>query len=171
MPAGSTYTPIATTTISGSSTTQVDFTSFSGYTDLVIISNARNSTSGGTDYFMRFNSDTATNYSYTQMIGNGSSAASDRASNATRFNIGYVGGTTGTAPTLCRINIFNYANATTNKTITYNWNSEGADAKYVLQGVGLWRKTPEAITTISLFTTSGNIQAGSTFTLYGIAAA
>ncbi len=166
-----TYEPLASTTVSGTSTTQIDFTSFSGYTDLVIISNARNSTSGGTDYFMRFNSDTSSNYSYTQIIGNGSSAASDLASSAARFNIGYVAGTSGTAGTLCRINIFNYANTTTNKSITYNWNSEGADAKYILHGVGLWRKAPEAITTISIFTTTGNIQAGSIFTLYGIKAA
>jgi hypothetical protein len=36
MAAGSTYTPIATTTLS-SSQAEVTFTSFSGYTDLVLI--------------------------------------------------------------------------------------------------------------------------------------
>jgi hypothetical protein len=168
--ATNTYVALDKATVSGSSTTTVTFTVPSGYTDLFIVTSARNSTSGGTDYFMRFNSDTASNYSYTQMIGNGSSAASDRAGSASQFNIGYVAGTSGTAPTICRINIQNYSNATTYKTILYNWNSQGADAKYVLQGVGLWRKTPEAITSISIYTTSGNIEAGSTFSLYGIAA-
>jgi hypothetical protein len=166
--ATNTYVALDKATVSGSSTTTVTFTVPSGYTDLFIVTSARNSTSGGTDYYMRFNSDTASNYSYTQMIGNGSSAASDRASSASQFNIGYVAGTSGTAPTICRINIQNYSNATTNKAILYNWNSEGADAKYVLQGVGLWRKTPEAITSVSIYTTSGNIVAGSTFSLYGI---
>jgi hypothetical protein len=168
--ATNTYVALDKATVSGSSTTTVTFTVPSGYTDLFIVTSARNSTSGGTDYYMRFNSDTASNYSYTQMIGNGSSPASDRASSASQFNIGYVAGTSGTAPTICRINVQNYSNATTNKTILYNWNSEGADAKYVLQGVGLWRKTPEAITSISIYTTSGNIVAGSTFSLYGIQA-
>ena len=139
--ATNTYVALDKATVSGSSTTTVTFTVPSGYTDLFIVTSARNSTSGGTDYFMRFNSDTASNYSYTQMIGNGSSAASDRAGSASQFNIGYVAGTSGTAPTICRINIQNYSNTNTYKTILYNWNSQGADAKYVLQGVGVWRKT------------------------------
>lgn len=166
-----TYVALDKATVSGTSTTTVTFTVPSGYTDLFIVTSARNSTSGGTDYFMRFNSDTASNYSYVQMIGNGSTAASDKAGSASQFNIGYVAGTSGTAPTICRINIQNYLNTTTNKTILYNWNSQGADAKYVLQGVGLWRKAPEAITSISIYTTTGNIVAGSTFSLYGISSA
>lgn len=168
--ATNTHVALDKATVSGSSTTTVTFTVPSGYTDLFIVTSARNSTSGGTDYFMRFNSDTASNYSYTQMIGNGSSAASDRAGSASQFNIGYVAGTSGTAPTICRINIQNYSNTNTYKTILYNWNSQGADAKYVLQGVGVWRKTPEAITSVSIYTTSGNMVEGSTFSLYGIAA-
>jgi hypothetical protein len=168
--ATNTYVALDKVTVSGSSTTTVTFTVPSGYTDLFFVTSARNSTSGGTDYYMRFNSDTASNYSYTQMIGNGSSAASDRVSSASQFNIGYVAGTSGTAPTICRINIQNYSNTSTYKTILYNWNSQGADSKYVLQGVGVWRKTPEAITSVSIYTTSGNMVEGSTFSLYGIKA-
>jgi hypothetical protein len=40
MPAGSTYTPIATTTL-GSAQADVTFNSFSGYTDLVLVANVQ----------------------------------------------------------------------------------------------------------------------------------
>jgi len=60
MPA--TYEPIASTKVTGSSTTQIDFTSIPAtYTDLVISLNIVNGTSLNALY-MRFNNDTGANY-------------------------------------------------------------------------------------------------------------
>jgi len=76
MAAGNTYTPIATQTLS-TSAASVTFSSISGaYTDLVLIINAASSAQKDID--IRFNSDTAGNYSNTWMAGNGSSTHSGR---------------------------------------------------------------------------------------------
>jgi hypothetical protein len=66
-----TYTPIATTTL-GTAAASVTFSSISGsYTDLVLIIAGVQSVADVP--YIQFNSDTATNYSRTQLSGDGSS--------------------------------------------------------------------------------------------------
>ena len=164
-----TYEPIATTTL-GSNQTSVTISSIPAtYTDLVLIINAKNDTLTNTE--IRFNGDSASNYSNTALSGDGSSASSSRESNNTSIsidNVAYM--TTGDFSYSNIIQIFNYANTTTFKTLLARANSaaNGVDAI-----VGLWRKTPEAITSLTILTTTGtrNFITGSTFTLYGIKAA
>jgi len=173
MAAGLTYTPIATTTVSGGSTTNIDFSSISGsYTDLLIVGNF-GTDSTNTYFKMQFNSDTTnSNYSGTYLRGTGSAAdtgiysggsATYWASAGTKLPYNAVAGN-------IIINVQNYSNSTTYKTVLqrYNWtDTNGAAAA----NVGLWRNTA-AITAIRLTTTAGsNFYTGSTFTLYGIAAA
>ena len=70
MPAGSTYTPLSTTTL-GSAQATVTFSSISGsYTDLVLVMNTIGTSAGG-DVQVQFNSDTASNYSCTILYGTG----------------------------------------------------------------------------------------------------
>ena len=163
----STYTPIATTTL-GSAGTTVDFTSISGtYTDLVIViqlkGNAVNTTSG-----LRFNSDTASNYSATAISGDSSGAFSWRNTSTTRINMENTGASFNNVWGQYNISIQNYANATTYKSVLIRSGAATGETNAI---VGLWRKTPEAITSINLYATSGSWAAGSTFTLYGIKAA
>ncbi len=165
MPAGSTYTPIATTTL-GSATNSVSFSSIAGtYTDLVLIINSSLSTGGGNPR-LQLNGVTGTSYSQTWVSGNGTSASSGRFSN---FNHVYFGQGSGTANTQSNtvIHFMNYSNTTTNKTflLRYNDTTEG-----VFQNVGLFRST-SAIDSIQITTQAGNFNSGSTFTLYGIASA
>lgn len=164
MPAGSTYTPIATTTLTGSSNT-LTFTSIAGtYTDLIIAS-AASMPSTDDAFLVQFNSDTGTNYSTTFLYGNGSAAVSGRASSATSTIQGRAGNATfGTS----YIQFQNYSNTTTYKTVL----SRGGSASgLVVAYVGLWRSTA-AITSIKLTSESGNnFSNGSMFTLYGIASA
>ena len=167
MAAGSTYTPIATNTL-GSAAASVTFSSISGsYTDLVLVCAIVSSTSAD-DVFLRYNSDTATNYSVTTLSGNGTSAISDRLTSQTNLRITRNGYTSTTLPTSHIISIQNYSNATTYKTtlIRSNNSAIGTDAI-----VGLWRATPAAITTVLVSMASGNFSTGTTFSLYGIAAA
>lgn len=166
MAAGSTYTPIATTTL-GSAAASYTFSSISGsYTDLVLIATSASSVGTGYGLRMRFNSDSSSNYSWTHLLGTGSAAQSNRGSSDSSILIGYspaaIGGNVSTA------NIQNYSNATTYKTCI----SRGSEADYRVGAiVGLWRST-SAITSITLFDEgAGNLLTGSTFTLYGIAAA
>jgi hypothetical protein len=62
----------------------------------------------------------------------------------------------------------NYANTTTFKTVLSKATSPST---FVRRYVGLWRKTPEAINRIYVFTDGDNFNIGTTFTLYGIKAA
>ena len=166
MAAGSTYTPIATTTLSSNQAT-VTFSSISGsYTDLVLIVSAQQTPALNTQY-IRFNGDTGNNYSYTILAGNGTSAVSTRNSNVDRWYSGYyaVPPTTGFGIEIYSFQ--NYANTTTYKTGLSRTNraSGGVDAM-----VGLWRST-SAITSVTYGIDSGNLATGTTATLYGIAAA
>lgn len=163
MPAGLTYEPISTTTL-GSAQSTVSFTSISGsFTDLVLIVNG-GLDSGSAECNLRFNSDTGSNYSYTALEGNGTSASSYRASNQTRlwFTSYY-----SASRSMSIINIQNYSNSTTYKTAVIRHNNASV---YTAASVGLWRST-SAITAIELFPTSNNWATGTTFTLYGIASA
>jgi hypothetical protein len=167
MAAGSTYTPIATTTGSGSSSS-VTFSSIpSTYTDLVLIVNGATTTSTGNPR-LRFNGDTGSNYSDTNIFGSGPTAGSYRNSNGTSIQAIATVYFNTTYNTNLIINIMNYANSTTYKTVLSRASKalEGCDAV-----VGLWRSTA-AIDSLTFFTASGlNISSTSTFTLYGIAAA
>ena len=165
MAAGSTYTPIATTTL-GSGQADITFTSFSGYTDLVLIVSGTPVTAGSYNLEMRFNGDTASNYSRTVLSGDGSAASSSRNSSQTKIVITNEGNLTTTINNQI-INIFNYSNSTTYKTVLARGNraNAGSDAT-----VGLWRSTA-AITSIVIFLTGSNLATGTTATLYGISAA
>jgi hypothetical protein len=163
MAAGSTYTPIATTTVSGTGTSSVSFSSFSGYTDLILVINGSVGSNCGLQ--MKFNSDSGSNYSFTRITGDGSSASSDRSSNASFMELGYY---LSSAQNMNVIQIMNYSNSTTYKTVLNR--ASAITANIGAQAyVELWRST-SAITSLAV-TASGNYSNGTTFTLYGIAAA
>lgn len=160
-----TYEPIATTTISGTSTFSVTFSSFSGYTDLIVIVNA--SAAGDSNFFLRVNGDTGTNYSTTNLTGTGSAAGSSGQSSVDKILAIRGGFLRTTPPAVAVFNFQNYANTTTFKTIL----SRGNQTDVIVNAqVNLWRST-SAITSINFFVDNFNYSAGSTFTLYGIKAA
>lgn len=164
----STYTPIATQTL-GSAAASVTFSSISGtYTDLVLVASAA-SVSGTPTISFQLNSDTGSNYSRTLLIGDGTAATSERASNSTQGRISNSTGLTTTLGANATIAQFmNYSNSTTYKTVLARSNTSLYATEAI---VNLWRNTA-AITSIALFTNSGvSFAAGSTFTLYGVKSA
>jgi glutamate 5-kinase len=167
MAAGSTYTPIATTSIGNTTTAAYTFSSISGsYTDLVLVASiGNNSGSGAGGIQIRYNGDTASNYSWTYLIGNGSSAVSGRNSNGTYYDIGMDNDTT--SFTAFIIQVMNYSNTTTYKTALSRGNASTVE---VGANVSLWRST-SAINSMTVTKANGNFKQGSTLTLYGIAAA
>jgi hypothetical protein len=164
MAAGSTYTPIATYTASGSSGV-ITFSSISGsYTDLVLVSQYQVSADNYTD--VTLNNDTGSNYSATYLSNSGGSAVSGRYTSQAKFPemYGYTGANNGMAIW----NFQNYSNSTTYKTaLLREWYGvpDLTEARVLL-----WRAT-SPITIITLTRRTGNWSSGSTFTLYGIAAA
>lgn len=165
MAAGATYTPIATTTLSVDTAT-VTFSSIAGtYTDLILVCSVKNDTAASYNMYAQFNSDTGSNYSWTRLQGNGTSAYSDRASGQTVMRYGLFN-KTNFVPVI--IQFQNYSNATTYKTCISRC-SDSSDSVTAI--VNLWRST-SAITSIALSVEGGaKYASGSTFTLYGIAAA
>jgi hypothetical protein len=161
----STYSPIASVTLSSAQSS----VTFSGipqtYTDLVIVFNGGIS---AFDYiYAQYNSDTGTNYSGTIVQGDGSTTSSSRYSNQ-NFNqlfgwgIGY--GNDLNAVGIAHFQ--NYSNTTTFKTVIARNNRANTGTS---ADVHLWRST-SAITSIT-FTgvNSRTINSGSTFNLYGVA--
>jgi hypothetical protein len=163
----STYEKIATTTVSGSSTATVTFSSISNaYTDLVLIMQVAD-TAANANADILINSDATSNYSKTQLYGNGTTAASNRNTNLSSLGITPLIGTSTNFATNMIIQFMNYSNTTTYKTILYRGN-QASDG--VVTFAGLWRST-SAINRLDINDTSAFWKAGSTFTLYGIKAA
>jgi hypothetical protein len=166
----STYEKVLTYTAPSAQTSYTFSTIPSTYTDLVLVMSYSLSV-GGSSTFMRFNGDTASNYSDTYLINSGSSAASSRDSSSSN-GIRFAGVSSGTGAGAMRstiASIQNYSNATTYKTVLSR-DSQAADE--VASVVGLWRGTPAAITSIYLWSGGGaSFNTGATFTLYGIKAA
>lgn len=168
MAAGSTYTPIQTYTL-GSSQTTITFSSIaSTYTDLVIVMQHKvTGAATAADGFMRFNSDSGTNYSITYLYGDNSSGRQ-----STQGQIMWAIDST-TEFAITEFHVMNYANTSVNKTVLIK---QGVSTLPV-RAAALWRSTA-AINTISLTAsdqlgsgTADQFTTGSTFTLYGIAAA
>lgn len=171
--ATNTYTELRTSTVTGSSVASVtlDLTGISGYTDLVLVSSAK-STASDTMLVMQFNADTSnsgTSYSYSRLYGNGSSVATDRASNNPWIPIGRLSISSDTHYGQGIAHIMNYANSTTYKLVLTRGDN-ASSMTYI--SLGLWRATPTPITsvTISVANAASNLAVGSTFTVYGIAA-
>jgi hypothetical protein len=138
------------------------------FQDLVLVVNARTDSSTLTSGLLRFNGDSGSNYSSTMLIGNGSSATSERYSNESFVRIGYAIGSSQLASTYAiqMVHILNYANTSTNKTIIARDASDTSGSGLAQLSSGLWRNT----TAISSITYATSLVAGSTLTLYGIRA-
>ena len=162
----STYEKIATYTAPSSQASYTFSSIPSTYTDLVLITDVKYATALDASLLLTFNGDTTTNYSATNIAGDGSTATSGRRTSVNSIEFARASNTVSTTGIT---HIFNYANTTTFKTIL----SRGGTSNVVVVGwVGLWRKTPEGITSMTITGASGVYFAtGSTFNLYGIKAA
>lgn len=167
MAAGNTYVAIATTTVS-SSTSTITFSSIPGtYTDLRLVAQAK--CSGTRDLEFRFNGDAGTNYSTTWLFNNSNSLGTAKGNNQTFGYLDWVGASTDDNYT-ATVDIMNYSNTTTYKTVLNRAGRAAVGSDVV---VNMWRSTA-AITSISLsfqHVGGATIEAGSIFSLYGIAAA
>lgn len=167
MPA--TYDSLATTTLS-SNQASVTFSSISSnYTDLVLIMSVKSS-NAVRGYNIQYNGDTAGNYSETQVYADGiGTTYSFRTSNDTKINVSQMAASSTNEYVIGVVNIMNYSNTTTNKTLLTRWGQTSTDGGIVFK-VGNWRSN-NAITSIYLYPNGDNFASGSTFSLYGIKAA
>jgi len=166
-----TYKQIASVTVGSGGAADIEFTSIPGtYTDLVLFFSTRTTRSAVQDaIFLRFNNDTASNYSYRFLRGGGGSADSGSAS-TTFIYINQTSADTATASTFGNgfIYIPNYT-ASTNKSLSIDSVGENNAAEaYATLIAGLWSNSA-AITSIKIYPETGpNFSQHSTATLYGI---
>jgi hypothetical protein len=162
----STYEPIATSTL-GSAAASITFSSIPAtYTDLrlVLTALASSSTIGG---YIIYNNDSGANYSWTNLRGDGSSAASTTIAPATQINLAFVSTATTTIPAFYTADIFSYAGST-NKTCLTTASADKNGSGSVERHVGLWRNTT-AINRLDIYTNAvANFATGTIATLYGI---
>jgi len=164
----STYTPLASTTLTDAASFVTIGNIPQTYTDLVLVATLGITNPNTSNVAFRFNSDTGTNFSVTRLYGNGSTAGSNRDLNNSFIygnEVSYPSGDVGENNYI--LHIMNYSNSTTYKTTLSRGNraATGTDAI-----VGLWRSTA-AITSVTVLLSHGSsYAAGSMFSLYGIAA-
>lgn len=169
--ATNTYVALDKVTV-GTATPTITFSGISGsYTDLVIVGNWGQSLDAESCLFRVGNGsiDSGSNYSATELYGTGSAAGSQRTTNATGARITFASGGGSAVTSNFQLHLMNYANTTTNKTFITRTSVPSSTYPSSSAFVSLWRSTA-AINTVQLYLTGGNFLAGSTFSLYGIAA-
>ncbi len=153
------WVPLATTTLS-SSASSVTFGSISGsYRDLVLVVQAIHASSTSNYGIFRVNSDTGSNYSYVHMQGTGSATSSGAATT----NFGFLNFLNTSSNQISVSHFMDYSATDKHKTILTRCDSPFSRTR--AEAVR-WSNT-DAITSITIAADSGNLAAGSTFSLYG----
>ena len=150
-----TYTLLDSVTLV-SSASSVTFSSISqDYGDLILVSN--HATTGGADIRFRVNGDTGSNYSWVQMYGTGSSAASNSTTSDHFFDYG----TPTSLGATIAVQFMDYSATDKHKSVLArrDWS-----AALALAAAGRWANT-SAITTILAYAAAGSFIAGSTLVL------
>jgi len=162
------YESIATTTVGGGGSATITFSSIPATYSHLQIRMLSNDTTGSNNNLMQFNTDTASNYSWHALQGNGTAASAAAGSTQTSMIFGKTG-ISGGGGGVSVVDILDYANTDKYKTIrslsgTDNNNTNGR----LFFASGNWRST-SAVTTITLTNDSGtNFSQYSSFALYGI---
>jgi hypothetical protein len=136
----------------------------SGYKHLQIRAIGKGATAGGRQILFQFNGDTGSNYNSHHIYGDGSSAVAQAKGTSTNGWVTYWDSSQfGSAI----MDILDYANTNKNKTTRTLGGHDLNGSGYILLRSGLWMNTA-AITSVSLFTDSGNFTEYSSFALYGV---
>ena len=156
------YDSIATTTVGAGGTTSITFSSIPAtYTHLQIRCFGT-IPAGSTNIAVRFNGDTASNYWWHQLYGDGSTTGSNNASSLTTFM--YVS-PMNTQPGAVIVDVLDYANTNKYKVLRGLGGADTNGAGGITMNSGMWNSTT-AITSVTIYgATYGQY---SSFALYGI---
>jgi hypothetical protein len=162
--------PIASATVSGTSTTSVNFSgipqNFSHLHLRCFVRTDRVAT--GDNLYMRFNNDTASNYNFHYMQGSGSATVAGQGS-AVSVLLGVVNCASNQANdfALNIVDVLDYTNTNKYKVIKnlVGCDTVGAGSTSIWSGV--WISTA-AISTFNIVANVGNFTPGTRFDLYGI---
>jgi hypothetical protein len=170
-----TYVQIGSTiTVGAGGQASIDFTSIpSTFTDLVLVLSTRCTAAGiDEDLGMRFNGDTTSgNYSYTTLIGTGTSAVSGGQLNASFNYVGRANGSTSTASTFSNQQIYipNYSVTSIQKSSSFDGVRENNTTNGTNDLFANNYNQTAAISSIKIYCLgAANFVQYSTATLYGI---
>ena len=173
------YESIQTTTVGSGGSSSISFSSIpSTYKHLQIrcFGQTNRGTYGIDEGYLRFNSDSASNYSDHYIYGDGSAAAAGADINQTSIvmGTGWFGTTTGGTFGINIVDILDYTSANKNKTVRI---LGGTDHNGLVGGIGgrvgissgLWRNSATAINAITITPANGSLFTQySSFALYGV---
>ena len=137
------------------------------FQDLCVVVSTRDAATAGNNVLIfLLNGDGASNYSMTRLVGDGSSATSDRVSNSTFGGWTFVPNSSVSSSifgsSICHI--LNYTNTTTFKTMLTRGASDTNGAGFSSMAVSMWRNTA-AVNGVLVATSNGGMVTGSTVTL------
>lgn len=169
------FESIATVTVGSGGSSTITFSSIpSTYTHLQVRGIMRTDRASTTDYlYLRFNSDSGSNYAYHRLNGNGSTAGADASSSTTAIIFDRAGAASATASIFGGfvMDILDYANTNKYKVSRSLGGVDTNGGGEIHIESGLWQNT-NAITTVTITSgTSSTFQQYSHFALYGIKSA
>ena len=157
----STYVALATTTL-GASASSVTFSSIpASYRDLVLVVGGLASSQA--NFYLQFNNDTGTNYSWVNAVGYSSSAASGSSSSDNETGSAAL---IGSSQSTILVNLLDYSATDKHKSLLLR--SMGGTNE-IRMGAARWANTA-AINEIDISLNTGTLSSGSTFSLFGIEA-
>lgn len=162
-----TYEPIATTTLSSSNAVVTLSSIPATYTDLRLVFVPIGTSTQNMN--MTINGDTGTNYSWTNLRGDGGATLyGTHVDSQANINLTYGTSITTTNPNLYEIDIFSYANSKYKVLLNKYSADKNGSGNLGVQSI-LWSST-SAITSVT-FTAATNFATNTTLTIYGIKAA
>lgn len=163
------YQSISTVTVGSGGSSSISFTSIpSTYTHLQVRAIIKNTANTSESVRFRFNSDTATNYSFHRLFGDGSSASAYGEANTS-----YAGEASSSNSPQTNIfsalvyDVLDYANTNKYKTARGLSGKDFNGSGNIFLFSGNWRNTA-AITSLTIYPNSDNFAQYSQFALYGI---
>lgn len=154
----------------GSNVTDVTFSSIPGTYKDIVFELAFLTSNDGSNFQAQVNGDTGSNYSTTQVGGNGTTASSTRQSNGVKWIFSLAAGSpNSTNPGTLFLHLMSYANTNVNKTALARYNVATATAPATEAEVHLWRST-SAITSVKFYlsTSGATFNTNSVLRLWGV---
>lgn len=161
MPVTPTYVPLATLTLTGSDGS-INFSSIPAtYRDLILVSNI--DASALSEFRMRVNGDTGSNYPSVRMQASSAGTSASATFNFTYFRLSGNSDMGTDFSFVSVIQIMDYSATDKHKTVLVRANSSyGVDAH-----AGRWINTG-VVSSLEIFPSTGTFEIGSTFSLYGV---
>ena len=162
------YESIASVTPYTTTTTVVFNSIPSTYSHLQIrVTSNYGSGSSINNFWVQFNGDTAVNYFWHQLYGNGTTAAAGAAASRNEIYCGVLAGTSSSYASAAIIDILDYASVNKNKTVRSLTGTDLNGSGSIKLMSGAWANSSTAVSSITI-TTDSTFGSNSSFALYGV---